>query len=218
MPLVIALTGGIGSGKSSVAAMLKELGAAIIDTDEIAHRLTAAGQPGARVIGEQFGPGYLRADGALDRERMRELVFSDPAAKKQLEAILHPMIRAEVDSEISAPVRRAPYIVIVVPLLIETGAYRDLARRILVVDCSEEQQITRVVQRGGLAADAARAIMASQVARAERLKHADDIVHNEADLAALHADVAALHRKYLELAKNPDRSWPNPLNHRQNMK
>ena len=202
MPLVIALTGGIGSGKSSVAAILKELGALIIDTDEIAHRLTAPDQPGARAIGAQFGHGYLRQDGALDRERMRELVFSDPAAKKKLEAILHPMIRAEVSAEISAAVQRAraPYVVIVVPLLVETGAYRDLAQRILVVDCSEEEQIARVTQRGGLAADAVRAVIASQVSRAERLRHADDIVRNETDLVTLRADVVALHRKYLQLA------------------
>ena len=203
MPLVIALTGGIGSGKSSVAAILKELGAAIIDTDAIAHRLTAAGQPGARAISKQFGPEYLRPDGALDRDRMRELAFADPLAKKKLEAILHPMIRAEVSAEISAAAKRtqAPYSVIVVPLLIETGAYRGLAQRTLVVDCGEEQQIARAMQRSGLGADAVRAVMASQVSRSERLRHADDIVRNEADFATLRTDVAALHRQYLELAK-----------------
>ncbi len=198
MPLVIALTGGIGSGKSSVAAILRELGAAVIDTDEIAHRLTAPGQPGARAIGEQFGSGYLRADGALDRDRMRDLVFSAPAAKKKLEAILHPMIRAEVDAAVQAV--HTPYVVIVVPLLIETGAYRNLARRVLVVDCGEEQQVARVTRRDGLSADAARAIMASQLSRADRLKHADDIVCNEAGLDALRDEVIALHRRYLDLA------------------
>ena len=199
MPLVIALTGGIGSGKSTVASILGELGAAIIDTDAIAHRLTAPGQPGARAIGEQFGADYLRADGALDRDRMRQLVFSDPAAKKKLEAILHPMIRAEVNAAVHAA--HAPYVVIAVPLLIETGAYRDLAQRILVIDCSEQQQMARVIQRNGLTAEAAQAIMASQVSRAERLRHADDVVRNETDLALLRADVVALHRRYLELAK-----------------
>ena len=199
MPLVIALTGGIGSGKSTVAAILGELGAAIIDADEIAHRLTAPGQSGARAIGEQFDTGYLRADGALDRDRMRQLVFSDPAAKKKLEAILHPMIRAEVKAEVRAS--QAPYVVIVVPLLIETGAYRNLAQRILVVDCSEQQQVARVMKRNGFTAEAAQAIMASQVSRAERLGHADDVVRNETDLAALRADVVALHRRYLDLAQ-----------------
>lgn len=199
MPPVIALTGGIGSGKSSVAAIFKELGAAIIDTDEIAHQLTAPGQPGARAIGEQFGSGYLREDGALDRDRMRKLAFSDPAAKKNLEAILHPMIRAGVDTAVKAA--HAPYVVIVVPLLLETGAYRELAQRVLVIDCSEEQQIARVMRRNALAADAVRAIMASQVSRSERLKHADDIIRNQTSLAALRAEVVALHREYLELAK-----------------
>lgn len=198
MPPVIALTGGIGSGKSSVAAILKELGAAVIDTDEFAHRLTAPGQPGARAIGEQFGASYLRPDGALNRGRMRALVFSDVAARQKLEAILHPMIRAEVNAAVQAA--QAPYIVIVVPLLIETGAYRDLAQRILVVDCREEQQLARVILRSGLSADAARTIMASQVSRHERLKHADDVVRNAAGLAELHAKVTALHAKYLELA------------------
>ncbi len=199
MPPVIALTGGIGSGKSTVASMLGELGACIVDTDAIAHRLTAPGQPGARAIGEQFGAGYLRADGALDRDRMRQLVFSDAAAKKKLEAILHPMIRAEVNAAVRAA--QAPYVVIVVPLLIETGAYRDLARRILVVDCSEQQQLARVIKRNGFTAEAAQAIMASQASRAERLGHADDVVRNETGLAALRANVAALHRRYLDLAQ-----------------
>ncbi len=209
MPLVIALTGGIGSGKSTVAAILGELGARIIDTDAIAHRLTAPGQSGARAVGEQFGADYLRADGALDRDRMRQLVFSDPAAKKKLEAILHPMIRAEVEAAVHAA--PAPYVVIVVPLLIESGAYRDLAQRILVVDCSEQQQMARVIQRNGFTAEAAQAIMASQVSRAERLGHADDVVRNEAGLAALRAAVVALHRRYLDLAKAA--SSPGQIRH-----
>lgn len=199
MPLVIALTGGIGSGKSSVASILRELGAAIVDTDEIAHRLTASGQPGALAIREQFGAEYLRPDGALDRDRMRKLVFSEPAAKRNLEAILHPMIRAEVNAAVKTA--QAPYVVVVVPLLIESGAYRDLARRILAVDCSEEQQIARVMRRSGLGIEAVRAIMASQAGRDERLKHADDVVRNDADLVHLRADVVALHGKYLELAR-----------------
>ena len=206
MPLVIALTGGIGSGKSSVAGMLAEFGAAVIDTDEIAHRLTAAGQPGARAIGEQFGNEYLTADGALDRNRMRERVFSDTQAKSKLENLLHPMIRAEVDSQISAAAASsgaAPYIVLVVPLLIETGAYRTQARRVLVVDCDEHQQVARVIQRSGLTAAEVQAIMASQVSRAERLRHADDVVRNDGDLAALRSAAEALHLKYLGLAKKP---------------
>ena len=204
MPLVIALTGGIGSGKSSVADILRELGAAVIDTDEIAHSLTAAGRPGARAIGEQFGAEYLAADGALDRKRMRELVFSDAPAKQKLEALLHPMIRAEVKAQTQAATgNSAPYLVIVVPLLIETGAYRDLARRILVVDCDEMEQIARVGRRSHLEPAAVKAIMANQVSRAERLRHADDIVRNDGDQPGLRAEVEALHRKYLDIAAKP---------------
>ena len=202
VPLVIALTGGIGSGKSSVADIFRELGAAIVDTDEIARQLTAPGQAGTIAIKERFGPEFLGMDGALNRERMRELVFSDPAAKKQLEAILHPMIRAVVSSEVGAATAkpRTPYVVIAVPLLIETGAYRDLAHRILVVDCSENQQEARVMKRSGLSLTGVRAIMANQATRNERLALADDIVHNDSDMPELRAGVLALHHKYLRLA------------------
>ena len=208
MPLVIALTGGIGSGKSSVANILAELGAAVIDTDEIAHRLTAAGQPGARAIGEHFGAQYLTADGALDRDRMRELVFCRSACQGKARKPVAPDDprrggRADSAAADAAQSARAPYIVIVVPLLIETGAYRNLARRVLVVDCDERQQVARVIQRSGLTAEAVRAIMANQVSRAERLQRADDIVHNDGDLATLRSTVEALHRKYLDLAAKP---------------
>ena len=140
---------------------------------------------------------------------MRELVFSDAHAKKTLEDLLHPMIRVEVEAQMNAIAdpaatrMRAPYAVIVVPLLIETGAYRNLARRILVVDCDEREQIARVIRRSGLTSVAVQAIMANQVGRADRLRHADDIVHNDGDLAALRAAVEALHRKYVELARMP---------------
>ena len=204
MALVIALTGGIGSGKSSVANILAELGAAVIDTDEIAHDLTAAGQPGARAIAREFGAGYLDAGGALDRKRMRELVFSDAAAKQKLETLLHPMIRAEVADRIAHATEitssRPPYIVLVVPLLIETGAYRKLAQRVLVVDSEEQQQVARVVRRSQLTPAAVAAIMANQASRDERLRHADDIVCNDGDLVTLRASVEALHQKYLEKA------------------
>lgn len=200
MPLVIALTGGIGSGKSSVADILAEQGAAVIDTDAIAHQLTAAGAAGAREIGRQFGADFLRADGALDRDRMRTLVFADPAARRKLEAILHPMIRSEVEAAVGMV--RAPYVVLVVPLLIETDAYRDLMRRILVVDCSESEQIARVGERSKLSAETVRGIMASQTGRAERLAHADDVIVNDADMATLRRRTTELHRAYLALAKN----------------
>ena len=207
MALVIALTGGIGSGKSSVADILSELGAAVIDTDAIAHELTAAGQPGARRIAEAFGDEYLDTTGALDRKRMRELVFSDASAKQRLESLLHPMIRAEVKARIESvakkPRNEVPYIVIVVPLLIETGAYRELAQHVLVVDCDEQLQIARVMRRSGLTPAAVEAIMANQASREERLRHADDIVRNDGDLQTLRATVAAVHQKYLDLASKP---------------
>jgi dephospho-CoA kinase len=198
MPLVIGLTGGIGSGKTRVAEIFRELGAGVIDTDEIAHELTAAGQPGAQAVATRFGAAYLRADGALDRERMRNLVFTDPAAKKQLEAILHPMIRARVEGDVQDAL--GPYVIIVVPLLVETGAYRDVAQRILVVDSDEEKQVERVMRRSGLSAEQVRNIMSAQAARAERLRHAHDVVRNDADLAALRAQVMRLHARYLSLA------------------
>jgi dephospho-CoA kinase len=207
---VIALTGGIGSGKSSVTSILRELGAAIIDSDEIAHQLTSPGQAGADAIRRQFGPDFLRADGALDRARMRELVFADPAAKTKLESILHPMIRAAVNARIAAEQRGpAPYIVLAVPLLIETGAYRELAQRILVVDCDEALQVSRVVQRSGLDPDQVRAIMANQVSREARLRHADDVVDNSADLPALRSAVRVLHGKYSALAASAAKSRLN---------
>ncbi len=200
MPLVIALTGGIGSGKSSVADILAELGAAVVDTDAIAHQLTAAGAAGAGEIGRQFGADFLRADGALDRDRMRTLVFADPAARRKLEAILHPMIRSAVAAAIGAV--RAPYVVLVVPLLVETGAYRELTQRTLVVDCSESEQIARVGERSKLSAETVRGIMASQASRAERLARADDIIVNDADRATLRRRTSDLHRAYMALAEN----------------
>jgi len=198
MPFVIALTGGIGSGKSSVADFLHELGAAVVDTDAIAHDLTATGQPGAIKIGEQFGGEYLRADGSLDRDRMRELVFSDPVARKKLESILHPMIRSGVNAAVLSA--RAAYIVLVVPLLVETSAYRDLARRVLVVDCSEEDQIARVTRRSRLSEKTIRGIMASQASRAERLARADDVIANDSDLETLRQRTTQVHKRYLALA------------------
>ena len=200
---VIALTGGIGSGKSTVADLLGRHGAVVIDTDAIAHELTAANQSGTRAIAHEFGAEYLDEQGRLDRKRMRELVFSDAAAKRRLEALLHPLIRSEVASRIAdcngkSPVE-VPYIVLVVPLLVETSAYRELARRVLVVDCDEELQVARVMRRSGLTPDAVRAIMANQVSRARRLEHADDVVRNDGDLAALESAVAALHEQYVRL-------------------
>lgn len=199
MPLVIALTGGIGSGKSTVADILAELGADVIDTDAIAHRLTAPGEAGAVEIGRQFGSEFLRADGALDRERMREHVFSDITARKKLEAILHPMIRTAVDAAMEAAC--GSYTVLVVPLLVETGAYQGLVKRTLVVDCSETAQMERVRERNQLPEETIQNIMASQASRAARLARADDVIVNDGDLATLRNRALETHRRYLRLAE-----------------
>lgn len=199
MAYCIGLTGGIGSGKSCAAGMFRELGAGIVDTDEIAHELTRPGGAAIAGIREQFGADYIAADGSLDRAKMRRLVFGDPASKKKLEAILHPLIRERSMARITAA--RQPYTLVVVPLLLETGAYRELISRVLVVDCSEEQQIARTLQRSGLTADEVRAVMATQLPRRERLARADDVLHNDDDMAALRRQAEALHVKYLALAR-----------------
>jgi dephospho-CoA kinase len=163
----VGLTGGIGSGKSAVADLLAQQGAAIIDTDQIAHALTAPGGAAIRPIAEQFGDGFLTPEGALDRAAMRERVFSDAAAKRQLEAILHPLIRQQTRIE----AERVPgsYLVFVVPLLVESGRWKDSVDRVLVVDCSEALQLERVMRRSQLSAEQVRAIMATQASREARL-------------------------------------------------
>lgn len=198
MTYCIGLTGGIGSGKSSAAEIFRELGAGVVDTDVIAHELTRPGGAALTAISSQFGAEYIAADGGLDRSGMRRLVFSDPASKKRLEAILHPRIRAESEARIAAA--REPYVIIAVPLLLETGAYDGLIDRVLVVDCAEEQQVARTMQRSALTADEVRAIMAAQLPRSVRLARADDVLHNDADMAALRRQAEALHGRYLALA------------------
>lgn len=198
MPYCIGLTGGIGSGKSSAAKIFQELGAAVIDTDEISHELTRAGGLALAMISEQFGADYLAADGSMDRAAMRRLIFEDPAAKKKLEAILHPMIRSAVKTRIAQT--RAPYVLIAVPLLLETGAYKDFISRVLVVDCDETLQVERTMHRSKLTIDEVRNIMAAQLPRQERLARADDVLRNDSDMAALRSQVAALHARYLALA------------------
>jgi len=199
MVYCIGLTGGIGSGKSSAAGLFHELGAGIVDTDEIARELTASGGAAIAAIHRQFGTDYIAADGGLDRAKMRRLAFSDSAAKKKLEAILHPLIRKQAMAQIAAA--RQPYVLVVVPLLFETGAYRELVSRALVVDCEEAQQIARTMQRSRLTADEVRAIMATQLPRNERLDRADDVLHNDDEMDALRRQIRILHDKYLALAR-----------------
>ena len=196
---VVGLTGGVGSGKSTAADMFAELGAGIVDTDRISHELTAPGGAAIPALRDSFGADYIAVNGALDRAKMRSLVFSDPAARQKLEAILHPAIRAEARARISGSDR--PYVIVVVPLLLETGGYRDLTDRVLVVDCAEEQQLKRTAQRSGVGEEAARAIMAAQLARAQRLARADDVLSNGGSIEDLRRDAARLHARYLDLAR-----------------
>jgi len=198
MPYCIGLTGGIGCGKSTVAQLFAELGAVVIDTDAISHALTQTGAAGFAEIVRQFGADFVLPQGDLDRAKLRALVFSDAAAKAKLEAILHPMILAQVRAELSAC--RAPYALIVVPLLFETGHYLPLVQRKLVVDCDETSQVQRTMARSQLSEDAVRAIMAQQLPRQARLAQADDIIRNESDLATLHSAVAILHERYATFA------------------
>ncbi len=201
MTLIVGVTGGIGCGKSTVADLLAERGAAVVDTDAIAHRLTGANGAAMPAIAAAFGTSVVCADGSLDRAAMRRLVFSDASARTCLEAILHPMIRRESEAYCAAAASaNAPYVLLVVPLLLETGAYRERVARILVVDCSEEVQVSRVTARSGLAADEVRAIMATQASRAARLAAADDVVLNDDGLASLREQLDALHARYLKLA------------------
>lgn len=203
---VVGLTGGIGSGKSVAASRFAELGAAIVDTDAIAHELTGPGGSAVPALRSQFGAEYVTADGGLDRARMRRLVFQEPEARKRLEAILHPLIRAESRARIAAADR--PYVVVVVPLLLETGAYRDLTDRVLVVDCAAERQMQRAVQRSGLSEDDVRAIMAAQLPRAERVARADDVLLNDGSMEDLRRHVNELHSRYLGLARHSEPQAP----------
>ncbi|HZF21901.1 MAG TPA: dephospho-CoA kinase [Burkholderiales bacterium] len=198
MPFAVGLTGGIGSGKSTVAELFAQLGAGVVDTDEIAHALTGPGQAPVHEIARRFGPRYVTAAGALDRARMRKLAFEDARAKKDLESILHPLIRREAERRVARST--APYVIVVVPLLFESGAYKTLVRRVLVVDSDQEARIERVRRRNNLPREEILAIIASQVGQAEHLRRADDLIRNDGNVAALEPQVAALHRKYLDLA------------------
>jgi dephospho-CoA kinase len=196
--LAIGLTGGIGCGKSTVAELFAEQGVSIIDTDQIAHQLTMAGEPALSSIANEFGIGFLLPDGGLDRSRLRHLIFSSPEAKAKLEAILHPLIRNEVKRRLE--LAQSPYVIVAVPLLLETGAYRNIVQRILVVDCSEAQQVKRVVARNGMSETEVHAIMAHQIDRQERLQLADDIIDNHGTPSALKPQVERLHQRYIKLA------------------
>jgi len=202
--LVVGLTGGIGSGKSEAAEEFARLGATLVDTDAIAHELTRAGGAAIPELRRLFGDTFVDPSGAMDRSRVRAMVFADPEARKKLEALLHPMIRAESERCISAA--KGAYVIHVVPLLIETRDYRERVDRVLVIDCPEEVQLERARLRNGLSEEEIRRIIAAQVPREKRRAVADDVIDNSGTLDALHKQVAALHQKYSEWADAPERN------------
>ncbi|HYD80839.1 MAG TPA: dephospho-CoA kinase [Paucimonas sp.] len=194
----VGLTGGIGCGKTTVADLFAARGASVIDTDLIAHGLTAPGGAALPAIRAQFGDAFIGPDGAMDRSRMRAHVFADPTEKQKLEAILHPLIRQE--TERAATHADGRYVIFVVPLLIESGTWRERVSRVLVIDCPEQLQIERVMRRSSLSEAQVRAIMAAQVSRATRLAAADDTIVNDGDAAALIPQIDRLHACYSQLA------------------
>ncbi|MBU3549774.1 dephospho-CoA kinase [Polynucleobacter sp. MWH-Berg-3C6] len=197
---LIGLTGGIGSGKTAVSDLLAKLGAGIVDTDLIAHQITAANGVAISAIKKHFGPDFIAADGSLNREKMRSLVFTKPEARKSLEAITHPLIREESSRQaLKLSQEGARYLVFVVPLLIESGSWMTLIDRLVVVDCPEEVQINRVMQRSNLPREDVERILMSQATRVERLKHADMVIENQGSLQDLEVEVQSLHQKILQI-------------------
>lgn len=192
------LTGGIGSGKSTVAGFFSELGVRIIDTDLISHQLTQSGGAAIPLIQALFGTEFVDSGGALDRAKMRKLVFSDSAAKLRLEGILHPLILSESKAQAGMP-SDAPYTLVVVPLLFENGRYSDWLQRAIVVDCPEQLQILRTMQRSNLTEPAVRSILQQQIGRTRRLQLADDVLHNAGNPDELRQQVNALHSRLIGL-------------------
>jgi dephospho-CoA kinase len=197
-PYLVGLTGGIGSGKSEVAAAFVARGIDVLDADEIAHAISRRGEAGHRAVVESLGAQFLRDDGELDRAALRRRAFDDPTFRRDLEHLLHPLIAARLEDAVAD--FRAPYGILVVPLLLERGGLRKRVSRVLVVDSPEQEQIRRVQLRSGLAADEVRRIMATQLPRAERLAQADDVIDNSGPRNALEPQVARLDRRYRELA------------------
>jgi len=199
MKLIIGLTGGIGSGKSTAAEMFATLGVNVIDTDAIAHQLTAAGQPALTTIGKLFGKYVMTSDGTLDRSKLRDLVFNDAVARKKLEQFLHPLIREQVLSALKQQ-NSSAYSMVVVPLLFETKAYEHIIQRSLVIDCPEQLQLQRALTRGNINEAAVRAVMAAQYSRLQRLADANDVIVNDGGVEKLKEKVEEMHEKYLSLA------------------
>lgn len=197
----IGLTGGIGCGKSTVARLFEAKGVRIIDTDAIAHQLTQPGGNAIDAIRTHFGSEYLLASGAMDRPKMRRLVFADCAAKAKLENILHPLILTACSQRISTP-SLAPYTLLMAPLLLENPSFLKLVQRVLLVDCSEQQQISRVMQRSGLDESEIRAIIALQMSRKERIFRSDDLIKNDGTPDELTAQVNNFHNDYQQISNN----------------
>src|ERR1700744_412319 len=195
----VGLTGGIGSGKSTVADLFAAHGVPLVDTDLIAHRITAPHGIAMPQIAAEFGEAFVAPDGSLDRARMRTLVFSDDAARKRLEGITHPLIRAETERQQRDA--QGPYVIVVVPLLVESGSWKTRVNRVLTVDCSVETQIARVMRRNAFSREQVLAIIARQATREARVTAADDVIDNDnTPLDVLTAQVEAQHRVYLALA------------------
>lgn len=201
----VGLTGGIGSGKSAVADLFARLGPAIIDTDALAHELTGAHGEAIEPIAREFGALFIDAGGALNRSRMRDLIFRDRSARSRLESILHPRIRELALARAATAAADVPYIVFVVPLLVESGNWRERIDRLLLVDCAASTQESRVRARSRLAPQFVRTIMAQQASRSQRLLAADDVLVNEGPLTSLPPRVLRLHRRYCEYARERHR-------------
>ena len=197
MMLKIGLTGGVASGKSTVARLFENLGAPLIDTDIVAREVVGPGQEGLAAIRDEFGTDVLTEDGRLDRRKLRSIVFADDAKRRRLEALLHPLIRARVMAQLGRV--DAPYVIIAVPLLVETD-FGKLVDRVLVVDVPVETQLERLMERDGSTRTEAEAMVAAQTTRDARLARADDVIDNSGALAFTQAQVEALHRRYLQLA------------------
>lgn len=197
-PLLIGLTGGIGSGKSIATDHFARLGASIIDTDQISHQLTGAKGAAMPAIAAQFGRTCVDAQGALDRAAMRAQVFSNPEARQRLEAILHPLIRAEAERQIEQAQKTASCLIVAIPLLLESPHWRERIDRLCVIDCPEALQIERVMARSKLSAQEVRAIIDAQSQRAERLAAADDIIDNSSTLEALYTQIERLYQDYCQ--------------------
>jgi len=195
MSLCVGLTGGIGCGKSTVAELFAHHGACIVDTDAISHQLTQRGGDAMPAIRDTFGAEYFTCDGALDRVKMRNLIFSDPIAKLHLEQLLHPMILQGARTLLQQYLC-CPYIVLIVPLLPVTPDFRNLVQRVLAVDCAEQIQIERVTKRSGMNIPEIRTIISQQTPRADILKIADDVIYNDGDMLNLRNQVEFLHNQY----------------------